>query len=98
MVSFNFLCQAIQNGPFSAHSLGDPFNVYLTCTFKNKMQTTSHGSPIFTNSQISTLSGLGGVSGTSDWSKERKKKCPNWGKWVWPDEVESLCTWKIFTI
>jgi len=40
---------------------------------------------IFTKSHISTLSGLGEVSGTSDWSEEKKtkkeeKKCPNWGK------------------
>jgi len=29
---------------------------------------------MISNSQISTLSGLGGVSGTSDWSEEKRKK------------------------
>jgi len=38
IVSFNFLCQAVQNGPFfSPHFEGKPFDVELN---KNNMQTT----------------------------------------------------------
>jgi len=40
-VSFNFLCQAVQNGPFfGPHFEGEPFDVELN---KNNMQTTPIG-------------------------------------------------------
>jgi len=41
VVSFNFLCQAIQNGPFLAHILGEPFDGLQ----ENNMQPTPHRSP-----------------------------------------------------
>jgi len=65
------------------------------------MQKISYRS-IFTNFQISTLSRLGGVSGTNDWSEEKKKKKKEKSD---PFEVsgydqmkvESLCTSKLQT-
>jgi len=59
---------------FSAHILGEPFDVELKKTICKQPSYVS----IFTNSHISTLSGLGGVSGTSDLvgKKKKKKKVP----------------------
>jgi len=53
---------------------GNPFGVELN---KTNMQTTPIGLHFYQLSKIYTLSGLGGVSGTSDWSEEKKNKIRN---------------------
>jgi len=58
---------------------------------KNNMQTTPIGLHFHQLSDF-YISSLGGV---------KKKKCPNWDKWIWPDEswaivyFETANLWKI---
>jgi len=96
-VSFNFLHQAVQNVLFGPTFWGEPFDVGLL-----KICKQPHIGPSFTNPQIFILSGLGEVSGTSNWSVEKKeknkKKLPQWG-YVGCKQMkaESLCTARLQT-
>jgi len=72
IVSFNFLYLAVQNGPFlDSHFGGSLWHEASKKEYANN--PTFIRSP-FTNSHIFTLSGLEGVSATSDWSEEKKEK------------------------